>query len=101
MSAYKVGYCPQCQTQIMVRDVSGHYTAQKGNYRQIELVFEDKHRVRTPICMKCLDDVNMTTLLEAILDENSQASTSSVLSSIKERGAPVSWKMVHVNFVRN
>lgn len=82
--AYRVGFCPQCQAQIMVRDTHGMFTTFKGNYRQVHLTFDDGHKIRVPICSKCIENVDADLLMKAITHDDTQATRSkSALENIK------------------
>lgn len=88
--AYKVGYCPQCDTQIMVRDTKGRYNSFMPNWRQVDLFFEDGHRVRTAICDKCIADPDYDVLIAAITHAESTACRSDVKEVLTARGSPIS-----------
>jgi len=70
---YRLGYCPQCDTQIMVQDVDGKWNSFKPNFRQADMFFPDGHRVRTIICSECLKNPDFEALMTAILHEDSEA----------------------------
>lgn len=102
---YKVGYCIQCHTQIMVRDTSGVYTSIKGNFRQVNLVFSDGHNIRVPICSKCLNQIDYDKCFENLIHEDSQASKSkTVMDTIRknkdgtDRIKPDSHKEIKMKF---
>lgn len=101
--AYKIGYCPQCKAQIMVRDAAGRWNSQKTNYSQIDLVFEDGLKVRTAICKDCAANPDYEKLFEEIVASGSQAGTKKTRDKIKfkkdesERGFPVSHELKQMN----
>lgn len=70
---YRIGFCPQCGIQIMVKDTDGAWRTRKKNFAQIDISFDDGHRVRTTICKVCSDKPNYEKLLESILHPKSQA----------------------------
>ncbi len=82
---YKIGFCPQCDTQIMVADCKGRWNTIKPNYRQIDLTFDDGHRVRTIICKDCLEHPDYDKLLEAITCEESEACTHDVKKMLQAK----------------
>lgn len=82
VQAYKIGFCPQCQCQIMVRDVHGHFTTMKTNYRQIDISLDDGHIVRVPVCSGCVSSANVSKIMQALTHNDSQASKS---ENVKQR----------------
>lgn len=70
---HRMGYCPQCQAQIMVKDTKGHWTTYKSNFRFGDLIFSNDHILRTTICEGCLKNPDFTVLIDSILHEKSEA----------------------------
>lgn len=93
---YRIGYCPQCGAQIMVRDAAGRWSSYKPNYQQIDLMFGDGLKMRSTICSDCMSNPDYAKLKEAVLAEGSQACNKKIRDRIKftkdnvERGEIVS-----------
>lgn len=86
---YRVGYCPQCGTQIMVQNTDGRWNSWKKNFRQGNIIFGNGTRVRTIICDQCLNTPDLDKLVESITDRQSDACVESVALKIKSLGAPL------------
>jgi len=69
---YRLGYCPQCQAQVMVRNTSGVFDSYRKNYMEADLVFADGHHLRTIICEGCFKAPNFQGLISSILHEKSE-----------------------------
>jgi hypothetical protein len=87
--AYRVGFCPQCDEQVMVQDTNGLWNSFKPSYRQAYLVFEDGHRLKTVLCVTCLYQPDTQKIFEALTDPESMASTPEGIAEWKARGNPV------------
>ena len=85
---YRMGYCPQCDAQVMVQDVMGQWNTFKPNYRQANLLYSNGHKVRTIICKTCLATPDLKKINDAIVADDSQASSKDVLKYIKTLGEP-------------
>lgn len=72
--AYRLGFCPQCNQQIMGTDLQGKFCSRFPNFREADMVFEDGYRVRTIICEGCLNDFHPEKMTSSILEEGSQLS---------------------------
>lgn len=94
---YKIGYCPQCGTQVMVRDVGNRWSSYKPKWRQVDMIFDDGHKCRTVICSDCLKNPDFKKLMEAILHDESQACSEKVKKNLKARGVPVKIEMWGLN----
>ena len=84
--AYKIGFCPQCDEQIIVQDTKGQWNGFTPLHRQADLVFEDNTRVRTLICANCLKNPNFEKLVSEILAPDSQACGDVVKDKIRAKG---------------
>lgn len=89
-SVYRIGFCPQCGTQIMVQDVDGKWNSVKPNFRQADLTFSTGQKSRTIICDTCLATPDLTTIYNSIIDPNSQAGSKQTMDILVDLGAPVS-----------
>lgn len=74
---YRLGYCPQCQAQVMVKNTKGIFDSYRKNYKQADLVFSDGHHVRTIICENCFENPDYQALIDSILHEKSEGFKSS------------------------
>lgn len=91
---YKIGHCPSCGTNIMVRDTNRQWTSMKPNFRQVDLKFADGPPVRTIMCSNCYENgFNKSDLLATITHENSQACTEGVSNYIKSLGEIVDYSL--------
>lgn len=88
--AYKVGFCPCCDCQIMVRDSDGRWNSFKTCFRQANLIFEDGHKVRTIICSDCLGSPDLEGIMNAITCAESLACSDDAKKILKAKGTPVS-----------
>jgi hypothetical protein len=89
MGIYKLGYCPVCGVQIQVQNTMGQWVAQKTNFRQADLVWEDGHHCRTIICKDCLK-TDPKEVFEIIVAPNSSASSRATLDMLAKKGPPIS-----------
>lgn len=87
--AYKIGLCPCCDDQIMIKDTQGKYTAYKPNFRQADIFFESGTRMRTIICEDCLAEDSLSDVMEAIMHPDSEACNSRTIELIKSLGVPL------------
>jgi len=69
---YRLGYCPQCQAQVMVKNTTGIFDSYRKNYKQADLIFADGHHLRTIICEDCLKTPDFQALIDSILHPNSE-----------------------------
>lgn len=91
---YRLGHCPLCGIQIMVRNPRGRWATFKPNFRQVDLNFDDGHRVRTILCADCFDKPpEFEKLMEAIICKKSEATREKGKERIKNRGLPKSWSL--------
>lgn len=96
MSSYRIGFCPLCSTQIMVKDPNGRWNSFKPNYRQVDLVFEDGHRMRSPLCDECFGkEPDFEKLMGSITCKKSEAGSENKKEKLKLRGLPVSWSLAN------
>lgn len=97
---YRLGYCPQCQAQVMVRNTSGIFDSYRKNFMQADLVFADGHHLRTVICENCFKNPNFQGLIDSILHEKSegfktsnqnfeQMSRNYITRTYETHGAPI------------
>lgn len=71
---YRMGYCPQCQAQVMVTNTKGQFDSYRKNFLMADLIFgEDEHALRTVICETCFKSPDFTELMNSILHEKSEA----------------------------
>ena len=89
MSHYRIGHCPQCDDQIMVRSAGGQWNSMKPNYRQVDCVFADGHRMRVPLCAACMAAPDFSTILAAVTCAESEACGASVKQALRRRGLPI------------
>lgn len=87
---YKIGYCCQCEAQIMVRDAGGKWSSFKANFKQIDVAFPCGHKMRVPLCATCADKPDYQKIIDAVTGEDSKAGTTETISMLKSRGTPVS-----------
>lgn len=73
MTAYKIGHCAQCATQVMVQDSDGRWNSFKSNFRNADLEFIDGHVVRVPLCVSCLESPDFEKIMDALLHDESEA----------------------------
>lgn len=85
MSHYRIGYCPQCELQIMVQDTDGKWRPKPAVYANVDLKFEDGHRVRSAICRKCAESPDYGKLMAAIFHQDSQACNEKIKEHLKYR----------------
>lgn len=85
VEAYKIGFCPQCGTQIMVQDVNGRWNSFKPNFRTTKLVFNDGHYIKTNICASCLQDIDEDVVFEALTHDESPAFSSDKKKILKDK----------------
>lgn len=83
MEHYRIGFCPQCQVRIMVRDTDGRFNSFKPNYRNAYLEFPDGHRVKTAICAECLENPDFAKLMTSICHDQSEACVASVKENLR------------------
>lgn len=88
--SYRIGFCPQCDCQIMIRDSKGNLNGFKQNFRQADITFSVGTKVRTIICEQCLAQPDFEKLIAAIVCPKSEACEENVANHIKELGAPIS-----------
>lgn len=89
--SYRVGFCPQCQTQIMVQDSNGNWNSRKPTFRQAYISWGDSlSRVKTAICVNCLKNPNLDTIIDSITHTESQAPSKQIIDYILSRGKPTS-----------
>lgn len=93
---YRVGYCPTCDTQVMVRDTIGKWTTRKPNFREIDLYFEDGARIRSIICSECFGAPDYEKLMGAMTHVESNAFPENIKPVIKKMGLPLSHKQAGV-----
>ena len=74
--AYRLGFCPQCNIQIMVNSPDGRMVGRTPIFREADLIFSDGSRVRTILCSNCLKNINFEKLMSSILEEGSLISQS-------------------------
>lgn len=88
---YRVGFCPSCDEQIMVRNTDGRWNSFKSIYAQAHLVFGGGIKVRTIICKNCLgnSNIDLVQLKNAIVDDSSEATTAKMKEYISSLGAPI------------
>ena len=89
----------------MVRDTNGQWSSLKGNYRQTNLIFADGHKIRVPVCSKCLAEIDFDKIFDNLTHNDSAAQRSvTAWKNIKKnmdgttRVKPTSHKEVKVNF---
>lgn len=74
---YRLGYCPQCQAQVMVRNTSGIFDSYRANCLFAHLLFcideEEQEAVKTIICDQCFQAPNYQVLVDAITHLKSEA----------------------------
>ncbi len=87
MTPYKVGYCCQCQAQIMVQDSDGKWNTFKPNWRQANLEFDDGHQVSVPLCAGCLENIDFAKIMEALTHQDSQAGGELIKEKLKFKKA--------------
>lgn len=81
--AYKIGYCPQCDGQIMVQDTNGRWNSFKPTFRQAYLLFDDGFRVKTTICSTCIENPDYQKLMDSIVSADSEACDEKTKNEIK------------------
>jgi len=97
---YRLGYCPQCQAQVMVRNTSGIFDSYRKNFMQANLIFPNGHHLRTIICENCFKAPSYQGLMESILHVKSEGFKTSnkkfeemsrnyITRTYEEQGAPV------------
>lgn len=87
--AYKVGFCPCCDHQIMVQDTNGRWNSFRPNFRQADLIFSTGQKVRTILCKGCLDETDLQKFVDSILHKDSEACDEGVKNLIQSLGTPV------------
>lgn len=87
--SYRVGYCPCCDSRIMVQDTNGQWNTFKPNFRQADLVFADGSKVRTILCEDCLGETNFQKFIDAITAPDSEACDKKAADFILSKGIPV------------
>lgn len=95
--AYRMGFCPQCGTQIMTQDTARQWHIKPNLYRQLDLVFGPNtlvNKVRTMICSTCIEAPDLTILMDSILNKDSQATNADAKSIIENSGIPISTERV-------
>lgn len=83
---YRIGFCPQCNEQIIAQDTNGQWSGYSPLHRQADLVFEDNTRMRTLLCANCITQPNLEIILNAILHPDSQAATPETKAKIRAKG---------------
>lgn len=63
----KKGHCPQCGTQILVRD-SGKFFNKKLNFMDVSLFYEDGIEVRVALCSTCANIPNIPKIMSELKD---------------------------------
>lgn len=87
--AYRVGYCPQCGDQILVRDTDRKWNSIKKNYRKADIHMGDGTRISIPICSRCLAAPDLNVLMASLVAEGSVAGNKKTMDLLKTKGAPV------------
>ena len=77
----------------MVQGADGRWSSRKPNYSEVNITFEDGHVMRSPLCKKCLTNVNFEKIMEAIVDKNSKAAPKSTRDSLSEK-TPISFEEI-------
>ena len=86
---YKVGFCNQCGTQVMVQDTNGLWNSYKPWFRQVDLKFSNGVRLRTVLCETCSASPDYQKICDETIAEGSE-STDAAIEAIKKYGIPVS-----------
>lgn len=90
---YMDGSCPQCDSQIKIRDSKGMWTTLKANHTQADLYFERDGktlRTRTLLCKGCVKNPDMQKIFNALVAKGSQATTlPKYIAMLKAFGPPV------------
>lgn len=107
---YRLGYCPQCQAQVMVRNTKNIFDSYRKNFKQADLIFADGHHLRTVICEGCLKAPNFQGLIDSILHPKSEGfktkskqfeemSRTYITRTYQQHGAPVKIEEMTPKFV--
>ena len=86
--SYKVGYCPQCGSQIMVKDTLGKWVTFKSNFRQIYLTMSNGMKVKSTICSDCYSNPDLEKIMSAITNIDSEACNPDISKKLIEMGIP-------------
>lgn len=88
--AYRIGYCSQCGTQVMVQDTKGKWSSFKANFKQIDVAFGCGHKMRVHVCTSCAASPDYQKIIDEVTDKKSKAADKEVLEMLKSKGTPVS-----------
>ncbi len=87
--AYKLGFCAQCDKQILVKNSSGRVASVLPIYRQVDVVFDDGHRMRAPVCKDCAMNPDFKKIIENVTADGSEAFGNRTRDKILEK-TPIS-----------
>lgn len=90
---FKVGFCAQCNGQIMVTGTNGQLSHMRRNYKMADLEFDDGHRIRVGLCDNCLSNINYQEVIDALTHQNAQVSQT-VKDQITQRIDPESLEII-------
>ncbi len=65
----RLGYCPQCEDQIMVQDVDGKWNSRKKNFGQAYVHFNN-FKIKTFLCTKCQKDPDAIKIMSEVIKDN-------------------------------
>lgn len=82
---YKIGGCIQCGKNMVIRDCAHMIVSKKPWHREVDVIFEDGHKLRIPICMDCLDDPDFHKIKESFCADDSQSQSMEVKKVFNER----------------
>lgn len=94
--SYRIGYCPQCNAQIMVKGADGRWSARKPNFAQTYLVYENGIRIKTTICKDCLPKIDYQKISDSLHGKNSQAFTKKNLDIVYNKMCDKSLPISHL-----
>ncbi len=70
---YRIGGCAQCDGELMIRDTKNKVIGIKSNYRLVCLEIEEKTKMIIPVCDVCVDNIDMSVLINKVFHVGSQA----------------------------
>lgn len=69
--AGKVGYCTQCDKQLMVADTNGKLNSVKPDCCQADLTMKNGARIRVLICKSCSDSPDLNKIFTTVVHPSS------------------------------
>lgn len=70
---YRVGYCSQCEAEVMIKGTNGRIQTIKPKYEQTYLVIPGFARVKVVVCKTCMKNLDAQKIMSRLVAPGSQA----------------------------